>query len=164
MNSPDCVWHVLSESLLQRIYRHACSTYPDECCGFVFADGASIEGSNIQNDLHRHDPQVYRRTAANGYTFSVADTVALNMSLRSPNPVTIVYHSHPDVGAYFSDEDQDKALFAGQPLLPVSYLVIDVRAGQAHGAKLFEWCDTGFVCSQVFLAKLTSPLTTGNIQ
>lgn len=114
MNSPDRAWHVLSESLLQRIYRHACSTYPDECCGFVFADGASIEGSNIQNDLHRHDPQVYQRTAANGYTFSVADTVALNKSLRSPNPVTVVYHSHPDVGAYFSDEDQDKALFVGQ--------------------------------------------------
>jgi [CysO sulfur-carrier protein]-S-L-cysteine hydrolase len=150
MNSPEYTHDVLREETLQRIYRHACSTYPEECCGFVFADGGYIEGSNIQNDLHRHNPQVYQRTAANGYTFSVADTVLLNKSLRSPNPVTVVYHSHPDVGAYFSDEDQDKALFAGQPLLPVSYLVIDVRAAQAHGAKLFEWRGTCFVCSRNF--------------
>jgi adenylyltransferase/sulfurtransferase len=164
MNSPDSTLDVLSQEMLQCIYRHACRTYPDECCGFLFADGSIHEGSNIQNELHQHNPQVYQRTAANGYTLSVADTVALNKSLRSPNPVTIVYHSHPDVGAYFSDEDQDKALFAGEPLLPVSYLVIDVRAGQSYGAKLFEWRDTRFVCSREFLTEPNSQLNPGNIQ
>lgn len=77
MKSPDRALHVLSASLLQRIYRHACNRYPDECCGFAFADGEYIEGCNIQNDLHRHDPLIYQRTAADGYTFSVPNTLTL---------------------------------------------------------------------------------------
>ena len=51
----------------------------------------------------------------------------MNKAFRSDNPVVVIYHSHPDVGAYFSDEDQDKALFLGEPIFPVSYLVVDVR-------------------------------------
>jgi len=97
---------------------------------------------------------VYRRSAVNGYTFAVADTLLLNRSLRGDNPARVIYHSHPDVGAYFSSEDVDKALFMGQPIHPVAYLVVDVREGQAHGAKLFEWSGEEFVCSREFPAPL----------
>jgi hypothetical protein len=48
----------------------------------------------------------------------------------------------------------DKALFMGQPIHPVAYLVVDVREGQAHGAKLFEWSGEKFVCSREFPAPL----------
>ncbi|WP_350614501.1 molybdopterin-synthase adenylyltransferase MoeB [Pseudomonas sp. HY7a-MNA-CIBAN-0227] len=130
---------VLRPNALEQIYAHAASTYPDECCGFVFADGSVYLGSNIQNELHRKNPQVYPRSAANGYTFSVADTLMMNKAFHSNNPVVVIYHSHPDVGAYFSDEDQDKALFMGEPIYPVSYLVVDVRQGKAQGSKLFAW-------------------------
>lgn len=130
---------VLRPTALEQIYAHASRSYPEECCGFVFADGSVYLGSNIQNELHRKNPQMYPRSAANGYTFSVADTLLLNKAFRSDNPVVVIYHSHPDVGAYFSDEDQDKALFMGEPIYPVSYLVVDVRQGQALGAKLFAW-------------------------
>jgi len=140
----------LDPQALQAIYRHAAATYPEECCGFVFADARVHLGENIQNQLNRLDPEVYRRSAANGYTFAVADTLLLNRSLRSDNPVRVIYHSHPDVGAYFSREDEDKALFMGQPIHPVAYLVVDVRAGEAQGAKLFEWNGEEFVCSREF--------------
>ncbi|KAA0948198.1 molybdopterin-synthase adenylyltransferase MoeB [Pseudomonas sp. ANT_H14] len=130
---------VLRPNALEQIYAHAASTYPDECCGFVFADGSVYLGSNIQNELHRKNPQVYPRSAANGYTFSVADTLMMNKAFHSNNPVVVIYHSHPDVGAYFSDEDQDKALFMGEPIYLVSYLVVDVRQGKAQGSKLFAW-------------------------
>jgi proteasome lid subunit RPN8/RPN11 len=141
---------VLDSQALQAIYRHAAETYPEECCGFVFADARVHCGENIQNQLNQLDPEVYRRSAANGYTFAVADTLLLNRSLRGDNPVRVIYHSHPDVGAYFSREDEDKALFLGQPIHPVAYLVVDVRAGQAQGAKLFEWSGEKFVCSREF--------------
>ena len=141
---------ILDQQTLQIIYRHAAQTYPEECCGFVFADARVHCGENIQNQLHQREPEVYRRSAANGYTFAVADTLLLNRSLRSDNPVQVIYHSHPDVGAYFSREDEDKALFMGQPIHPVAYLVVDVRAGTALGAKLFEWNGEGFVCSREF--------------
>lgn len=130
---------VLRPTALEQIYAHASRSYPEECCGFVFADGSVYLGSNIQNELHHKNPEMYPRSAANGYTFSVADTLLLNKAFRSDNPVVVIYHSHPDVGAYFSDEDQDKALFLGEPIYPVSYLVVDVCQGQALGSKLFAW-------------------------
>ncbi|NWB69182.1 molybdopterin-synthase adenylyltransferase MoeB [Pseudomonas sp. I8001] len=130
---------VLSPSALEQIYAHADRSYPEECCGFVFADGSVYLGSNIQNELHRKNPEMYPRSAANGYTFSVADTLMMNNAFRGDNPVVVIYHSHPDVGAYFSDEDQDKALFMGEPIYPVSYLVVDVRQGKTQGSKLFAW-------------------------
>ncbi|MFO2465257.1 molybdopterin-synthase adenylyltransferase MoeB [Pseudomonas sp. 15FMM2] len=135
---------VLRPNALKEIYAHASRSYPEECCGFVFADGSVYLGSNIQNELHRKNPQMYPRRAANGYTFSVADTLMMNKAFRSDNPVTVIYHSHPDVGAYFSDEDQDKALYMGEPIYPVSYLVVDVRQGKALGSKLFAWDGTHF--------------------
>lgn len=141
---------VFSAEVLGAIYRHAVEIYPEECCGFVFADARVHRGENIQNQLNERSPEVYRRSAANGYTFAVADTLLLNRSLRGDNPVRVIYHSHPDVGAYFSREDEDKALFMGQPIHPVTYLVVDVRAGEAMGAKLFEWNGEGFVCSREF--------------
>lgn len=141
-------FNVLDHQALTIIYAHAAAAYPEECCGFVFADAVVHCGDNIQNQLNALSPEVYRRSAATGYTFSVADTLLLNRSLRSNNPVRVIYHSHPDVGAYFSDEDEDKALFMGQPIHPVAYLVVDVRKGSVQGSKLFEWSGERFVCSR----------------
>lgn len=145
---------VFDHQALQAIYRHAVDAYPEECCGFVFADARVHCGENIQNQLNERNPDTYRRSAANGYTFAVADTMLLNRSLRSDNPVRVIYHSHPDVGAYFSREDEDKALFCGKPIYPVSYLVVDVRAGETMGAKLFEWNGESFVCTRDFSGSL----------
>ena len=141
---------LLSRQVLRTIYRHAAATYPDECCGFVLADAQVHYGENIQNQLNMLDPEVYRRSAAVGYTFAVADTLLLNRSLCGDNPARVIYHSHPDVGAYFSREDESKALFMGQPIYPVAHLVVDVRGGETHGAKLFEWSGESFVCSREF--------------
>jgi proteasome lid subunit RPN8/RPN11 len=140
----------LTTQALDVIYRHAGRTYPNECCGFVLADGSVYEGTNIQDELHAANPATYRRTATNGYTFSVVDTVFLNHGFRTPNPAVVIYHSHPDVGAYFSHEDVDKALYGGEPLYPVDYLVIDAVAGAAQGAKLFGWQQGQFVCTREF--------------
>lgn len=140
----------LSHENLQRIYHHACSTYPEECCGLVFADGTVRHRVNIQSDLNRRQADIHTRTAANGYTFSVADTLAMNQSFRSSNPVTVIYHSHPDVGAYFSREDENKALFMGKPAYPVAYLVVDVCKDHAKAAKLFQWNGKCFALIQEF--------------
>jgi proteasome lid subunit RPN8/RPN11 len=124
---------------ISAVYRHAEKCYPRECCGFVFSDGRIYEAENIQDHLRSKDSAVYSRGSEDGYTLSVSDTVELNKSFKSNNPAVIIYHSHPDVGAYFSQEDHDKALYDGRPIYPVAYLVVDVRSGEAQGAKLFEW-------------------------
>jgi adenylyltransferase/sulfurtransferase len=148
--------NALSHATLHSIYCHASDAYPEECCGFVFADGSVHAGDNIQNDLHRQNPTLYQRSAANGFTFSAKDTVLLYESFRGTNPVSVIYHSHPDVGAYFSREDQDRALFGGQPIHRVAYLVVDVREKAVSGAKVFEWTHGGFHCSHEFIEEISA--------
>lgn len=147
--------NVLTEHALSVIYRHACRTYPRECCGFVLADAKVKEGTNIQDELHMADPRRYPRTAANGYTFSVTDTVFLNSSFKTCSPVSVIYHSHPDVGAYFSREDIDKdcmpgsqccrsttwllmwppATFAAQNCLPGATDALNAHESSGHRAR-----------------------------
>ena len=51
----------------------------------------------------------------------------------------VIYHSHVDVGDYFSAEDKRAALFEGEPLYPVAYLVIDAMKNGVMGARLYTW-------------------------
>lgn len=135
---------LLNRQSLQTLYTHASERYPEEACGFIHANGSVHKGTNIQSMLYRTDPQRYKRDAHSAFTFSVADLYHLETSFNSDNPVSVIYHSHPDVGAYFSDEDTDKALFMGMPIHPVVHLVVDVRKRIVEGALLFQWNGRGF--------------------
>nr|WP_245801126.1 hypothetical protein [Pollutimonas bauzanensis] len=64
---------LLKPESLTIIFAHAWQYYPEECCGFVYANGLAHCGTNIQNTLHAHNPETYGRDARIGYTFSVAD-------------------------------------------------------------------------------------------
>ncbi len=130
---------LLNRQSLQTLYAHASERYPEEACGFIYANGSVHTGTNIQSMLYRTDPQRYKRDAHSAFTFSIADLHRLETSFNSDNPVSVIYHSHPDVGAYFSDEDTDKALFMGIPIHPVMHLVVDVRKRVVEGALLFHW-------------------------
>jgi len=145
---------LLAHRSLAELFSHAEAQYPEECCGFVLSDGAVRAATNIQNDLHRADPHRYPRDARRGYTMSIDDVRFLERSFATRTPAAVIYHSHPDVGAYFSDEDRDKALFAGAPVYPVSYLVIDVRDGRALGAVLFSFLDGEFRPIQKFTVEI----------
>ena len=130
---------------LEAIYAHARQEYPKECCGIVFgprdrpvADRAH-RCENIQDRLHAEDPQRFSRDARTAYTFEARDIFTLQKSLRGDQPAKLVYHSHADVGAYFSDTDQAAASFDGEPAYPVEYLVVDVRADGTRGSKQFAW-------------------------
>lgn len=141
---------VLSPDNLKAMFEHGARHYPEECCGMVFSDGTVHRATNIQHQLHERSPEVYNRNAETGYVFSIADTKLLESSIYSFNPVLVVYHSHPDVGAYFSEEDKNKAIFCGEPIYPVLYLVLDIRKGEPFGAKLFKFFDGDFHCTEVF--------------
>jgi proteasome lid subunit RPN8/RPN11 len=132
----------LPRTVLDEIYTHAQEGYPEEVCGFLF--GPSIEDSearrceNRQNALHAEDPEHFPRDARTAYNFGPNDLMLLDRSLQSERPVRVIYHSHIDVGAYFSEEDARAALFEGELLYPVDYLVIDVRKDGVRGSKLFR--------------------------
>ena len=51
--------------------------------------------------------------------------------------MAVIYHSHVDVGAYFSPTDKKQALVSGY--LDQTYLVTSVVSGQAEATKAFRW-------------------------
>jgi adenylyltransferase/sulfurtransferase len=135
----------VSREALQAMYAHARAEYPKECCGIVFGPkGSDVADEakpcrNIQDDLHAEDPGTHTRDARTAYNLGASDLFALQKSLRGERPAKIVYHSHVEVGAYFSDTDQAAAQFEGEPACPVEYVVIDVKADGTHGAAQFAW-------------------------
>jgi proteasome lid subunit RPN8/RPN11 len=131
---------LLSQASLASIYDFARQCYPEECCGLILQQGIK-SCQNIQAELHHADPIHYPRTARQGFTLTPADSLLVSRSLNSENPVKIIYHSHPDVGAYFSDEDKKHALWEGSPVYPVDHLVIDIQKGIVICSKLFRFIE-----------------------
>ncbi|MGE3538970.1 MAG: Mov34/MPN/PAD-1 family protein [Candidatus Tectimicrobiota bacterium] len=143
----------LDASVLAEIYAHAQATYPEECCGFLIGSCDTSAADEVrrcvneQNRYHALDPERFPRTARTAYYLGGKDLRFLAESLDAARPVKIIYHSHVDVGAYFSAEDIRAALgrepdATAEPLYPVDYIVIDVQADRVGGAKMFRWDTT----------------------
>jgi proteasome lid subunit RPN8/RPN11 len=141
---------MIPPQVLRAIYAHARETYPEECCGFLIGprDTADIDEARVcvnqQNRYHALDPERFPRTAREAYYLGGKDLLFLVESISSVRPVKIIYHSHPDVGAYFSAEDTRAALGrepddTAEPLYPVDHIVIDAQADHIVGAKMFRW-------------------------
>jgi proteasome lid subunit RPN8/RPN11 len=150
MSDPTATPHPrLTPEALAAIYEHARRDYPRECCGVVFGPRAGAVADearacrNIQDDLHAEDPAAHPRDARTAYQFEARDLLALSKSLRGDRPAKIIYHSHVDVGAYFSDTDQRDAQMDGEPTYPVEYVVVDVQAEGAREARQFAWDPAG---------------------
>jgi adenylyltransferase/sulfurtransferase len=129
----------LPRAVLDAIYAHAREGYPEEVCGFIIGDDEVRRCENRQNALHAEDPTHFPRDARTAYNLGAKDLFFLDRSLRSPRPVTVIYHSHVDVGAYFSEEDARAAAPDGELLYPVEYLIVDVTASGVRGARRYRF-------------------------
>lgn len=149
-----------AESVLQAAIAEAERCYPVEGCGLIFFGTAGTDGAsghrvlpmeNVIDRYHARDPIQFPRTARTGYFMEpLAQLRALEAAAAAGERLGAVFHSHADVGAYFSAEDKAMAAPEGQPLLPgVSYLVIAVDGGRATTAKLFHWDGQGFSESEI---------------
>lgn len=124
--------------LLPRIYEHARRCYPRECCGMIHRSGTLRLCENAIDRMHAEDPGAFPRTSANGYCFDFADLFHLSSSLDSADPVSVVFHSHPDGAAEFSRADHEAAMFEGTAVYPtILHLVIAVVRGQVGESRLF---------------------------
>jgi proteasome lid subunit RPN8/RPN11 len=135
-------------ALLERCFAHGAATYPEEGCGVLSgpAQGDGLDAwhpiANVLNRMHAEEPERYPRTAAEGYYMDPAEMMRLEKALAGEGrAVKVIVHSHVDVGAYFSQEDKTRALWAGEPLLPgIAYLVCGIKAGRPDGA-ILAWFD-----------------------
>jgi [CysO sulfur-carrier protein]-S-L-cysteine hydrolase len=134
----------IAKQALAEIDRHAVEAYPDECCGAVL----SVAGSdsvrrirNIQNRLHAEDPVGHPRNARTAYFMEPKELYELLREVdEHARSVRFFYHSHPDHGAYFSEEDQARAVAWDEPAYPgTSYLVVSVVEGAVKDRLAVAW-------------------------
>jgi proteasome lid subunit RPN8/RPN11 len=147
----------IGRDVLAEIDAHAVGEYPNEACGFLTgpADAPkrvdrALRAANLADKYHAVDPDTFPRTAR---TFYIIDARLIQKTFdegeRGGRPVKVIYHSHADVGAYFSAEDQAAAAPDGVLSYPVAFLVVSVRNGVVDDHKLFTlragaWVDAGF--------------------
>jgi len=132
------------QSTLEALQSHARETYPEECCGFVLADGENEEVrriTNVQNRMHGLDPVTFPRDARTAYFMDPRELLAVQQEVdRGEREIRAVYHSHPNHDAYFSPEDKKQALFDDEPTYPGAvYLVLSIYERQVRAMKAVEW-------------------------
>lgn len=138
----------IPSTLLQEIYTQAEREYPRECSGMIFGpvDKAGEltklrPCKNVQDDYHAKDPKNFPRTAQTAYFIDPKELLAIQKEVRQGRlAVRVIYHSHIDTGAYFSEEDKRIASPEEEPAYPgVEYLVVSVIRGKVADANLFRW-------------------------
>ena len=139
---------ILAEAELAAIRKQAEAEYPAECCGVVLVrPGAAPEGErrlypcrNIQDELHAKDPGRFPREARHAYYMAHEDLIEISRHEMQGWAVHVIYHSHVDAGAYFSETDRRNALIDGTPAYPgATYVVVAVGGGRAGEARAFRW-------------------------
>jgi proteasome lid subunit RPN8/RPN11 len=131
---------LLTSDLLRDIARHLEPHYPNEACGLVLEDTEGklkvVPTPNLADKYHALDPVAYPRTSR---TFYMINTLEIAKAQRRGETLKVIFHSHCDVGDYFSDEDRRQAVDPeGEPLWPgCEYLVVSVRDASADHATLF---------------------------
>jgi proteasome lid subunit RPN8/RPN11 len=124
---------------------HVESQYPREGCGILFVNSAgewrTLPMANAYDAYHAKDPLRFPRTSRTAYAFDSRDWLKVcEEADQSGEQIGCIFHSHVDVGAYFSAEDRAMAAPDNEPLLPgVAYLVVAVDEGKASAIRLFWW-------------------------
>jgi proteasome lid subunit RPN8/RPN11 len=141
----------IAREFLQEISRQAEREYPHECCGMIMGparDPGALSRLrpcvNVQDKYHALDPVTFPRAARTAYFIDPAELLAIQKENRTKDEedeeIRVIYHSHIDTGAYFSDEDKAVACQGGSPVYPdVRYLVVSVMGGKAGEVNLFRW-------------------------
>lgn len=106
---------VISPAIVGQMQQHAFASYPDECCGLLFALAGdevvrAVSMENMQNRLHALDPDSHPRTGRNGFQMDALRVWReVDAATGRGERLLGFYHSHIDCGAYFSQEDRDMA-------------------------------------------------------
>jgi len=138
----------LPSEYLEKIRAQAEKNYPHETCGILMGPKDQLEKvsgiypcRNVQDEYHAQDPVSFPRDSRTAYFIDPRDLLRIQREAREKGcEIRVIYHSHVDAGAYFSEEDERIALSEGEPAYPgVSYLVVSVKGGKADEVSVFVW-------------------------
>lgn len=135
----------IDRSLMEAIEQHALDCYPSESCGFVFGpadDPTRLDGmqreENEADKYHALDPVTFPRTSKTYFKINELRAARTFEAGESEGrPVKVIYHSHCDAGAYFSDEDAATFANDGQLMWPCAYIVVSVVDGKVADRRLW---------------------------
>ncbi len=134
---------VLTAAEQEAIRAQAVEEYPFESCGVILARGDErrlLRCRNVQNELHARDPVRYTRDARTAYYIDPKDLLRIGDLERQGFGVAVIYHSHVDAGAYFSETDRRQAVLGGEPAYPgAAYVVTSVLRGVVAAVAAFRW-------------------------
>ncbi len=135
----------IARSVMDEIEQLALECYPSESCGFVLGpagEPARLDGiqreENEADKYHELDPVTFPRTS-NTY-FKINELRAARTFEKGQSegrPVKVIYHSHCDAGAYFSDEDAATFANGGELMWPCAYIVVSVVDGKVAERRLW---------------------------
>ena len=143
----------IPQAVLQQVYHEARKSFPAECCGWLTGPAGGAAVDSVRPAVNAQDagghPTVSDRTAERAYVLNSEDLLALNGSLDSDTPARVIYHSHPNGQAYFSETDRTVASspWGDGPAYPVQQLVVGIDGDRVVESALFGWDDeaNGFV-------------------
>jgi [CysO sulfur-carrier protein]-S-L-cysteine hydrolase len=134
---------ILTPDEIERIQAQAVAEYPAESCGVVLIRAGErrlMACRNVQNDLHARDPERHPRDARTAYYIDPADLLRIGRLEGEGFTVHVIYHSHIDAGAYFSETDRRNAMLGDEPAYPnATYVVTSVVGGAVDAMAAFRW-------------------------
>ena len=142
-------------AVMDVISRHVESTYPEEGCGLVF-DGPrglrALPMKNVDDKYHARLPDQFPRTNRTAYRMDELQLErAIEEGEKAGEKLVCIFHSHCDVGAYFSKEDSDMAAPEGLEMRPgLKWAVIAVNRGKTDAYKVFTFRDGQFAEDESF--------------
>lgn len=135
----------ITRDVLADIEAHALECYPSESCGLVSgpaSDPPLLDGStrevNEADKFHRLDPERFPRTSRTYFKINELRAVrAFEAGEKAGRPIKVIYHSHCDAGAYFSQEDAATFAIDRALMWPCAFLVVSLVAGVVKERRLW---------------------------
>jgi proteasome lid subunit RPN8/RPN11 len=135
----------IAPEVMAEIEAHALACYPSECCGFVSGPAelparltASQREENEADKYHTLDPETFPRTSRTYFKINELRAMrAVEAGEKSGRPIKVIYHSHCDAGAYFSQEDAATFASGGVLMWPCAFIVVSVQDGAIAERKLW---------------------------
>jgi len=136
---------LIERSVLEEVHAHARECYPSESCGFIAGPAGeparltqSTRQENEADKFHKLDPVTFPRTSRTYFKINeLRAAKAFDAGEKEGQPIKVIYHSHCDAGAYFSDEDSATFAVEGQLMWPCAYVVVSVMRGEVQDTKLW---------------------------
>jgi proteasome lid subunit RPN8/RPN11 len=98
----------------------------------------AVREVNEADKYHKLDPERFPRTSRMYFKINELRAArAFDDGAKRGEPIKVIYHSHCDAGAYFSQEDA--ATFASENTLmwPCAFIVVSVMDGKLSDTKLW---------------------------